>query len=70
MPPCAGPSARARPSLTTRCPALLCLQGTLFVLAKEVTARDRLLAALAAPRRDDDLIAQLAQDLQARIAVR
>ena len=39
-------------------------KGTLFVLQKDVSAKDRLLEALAARRRDDDLIAQLAEEVE------
>lgn len=39
-------------------------QGTLFVLQKEVSAKARLLEALGARRRDDDLIEALAAEVQ------
>lgn len=40
-------------------------KGTLFVLSKEVSAKARLLEALASRQRDDDLIEQLAAEVQA-----
>lgn len=36
----------------------------MFVLSKEVSAKARLLEALASQRRDDDLIEQLAAEVQ------
>lgn len=42
------------------------VQGTLFVLEKDVSPKDRLLEALAQRRWDDGLIAELAQAVQVR----
>ncbi len=41
-------------------------QGTLFVLQKEVSAKSRLLEALSSRQKDDDLIEQLAAEVQVR----
>ena len=63
--------AREHAAEHTRSPALprglpVLPQGTLFVLQKEVSAKARLLEALAARRRDDDLIEALAAEVQVR----